>query len=425
MRCHADPLGGKLDPVSPGAINPPDFSLPAVHGVASGPGISPLRGVLVLASMLGLCGCVGPPGWLANNGPSAARVEQEPQATPPIPVIDISDEVARNLLKAQAHATFADTLASGGAPADLLLGPGDVLSVSVWEAPPAVLFGAGTVADQHSASTSRATTFPDQMVAADGTIDIPFAGTIVAAGRSARQVESEIVKRLSGKANQPQVLVSLSHNASSNVTIVGEVTQSMRMSLTAKGERVLDALAAAGGVRQPLGKITIQLSRGDAVHSMALDSIVQDYRQNVRLQNGDVLAALYQPLSFTALGATGKNDEINFEAQGITLAQALGRINGLQDARSDARGVFIFRFEDGKLVKSDGAPLPTTPDGTVPVVYRINLRDPRSFLIAQDFPIHNRDVIYVANAPSAELQKFLTIISTSVYSIYSVIHLNP
>jgi polysaccharide export outer membrane protein len=158
---------------------------------------------------------------------------------------------------------------------------------------------------------------------------------------------------------------------------------------------------------------------------MALDSIVQDYRQNVRLQNGDVLAALYQPLSFTALGATGKNDEINFEAQGITLAQALGRINGLQDARSDARGVFIFRFEDGKLVKSDGAPLPTAPDGTVPVVYRINLRDPRSFLIAQDFPIHNRDVIYVANAPSAELQKFLTILSSSVYSIYSVIHINP
>jgi multidrug efflux pump subunit AcrB len=54
---------------------------------------------------------------------------------------------------------------------------------------------------------------------------------------------------------------------------------------------------------------------------------------------GDVLAALYQPLSFTALGATGKNDEINFEAQGITLAQALGRVNGLQDARSDARGL--------------------------------------------------------------------------------------
>jgi polysaccharide export outer membrane protein len=376
----------------------------------------------MLAVLPMLASCV--PGWLANSGPSAARVAEEPQATPPIPVIEVSDDVARRLLKAQAQSTFADALPAVGSPSEVLLGAGDVVSVSIWEAPPAVLFGAGTVADEHSASTSRATTFPDQMVAADGTIDVPFAGTIQASGKSVRQIEEQITKRLAGKANQPQALVSVRHNASANVTVVGEVAQSLRMPLTSKGERVLDALAAAGGVRQPLGKITIQLSRGDQVHSMALDSIIQDYRQNVVLQGGDVLAALYQPLSFTALGASGKNDEINFEAQGITLAQALGRMNGLQDARSDARGVFIFRFEEGRLVPSAGTPLPTTADGTVPVIYRMNLREPRSFLIAQDFPIRNRDVIYVANAPSAELQKFLTMLSTAVYSIYPAINIS-
>jgi len=186
---------------------------------------------------------------------------------------------------------------------------------------------------------------------------------------------------------------------------------------------VLDAMAAAGGVRQPLGKITIQLSRGDQVISMPMDSVVQDARQNVMLEGGDVLAALYQPLSFTALGATGKNDEINFEAQGITLAQALGRVNGLQDPRSDARGVFIFRFEQPGLVKAGSQPLPQAPDGTIPVVYRMDLKDPRSFLIAQDFPMHDKDVLYVANASSAELQKFLAILSSAIYSVYSVIHL--
>jgi polysaccharide biosynthesis/export protein len=374
----------------------------------------------MFAALPVLAGCV--PGWLANSGPSAAKVTEEQQATPPIPVIEVSDDVARRLLQAQAHSSFADALSSVSSPAEVLLGAGDVVSVSVWEAPPAVLFGAGTVADQHSASTSRATTFPDQMVAADGTIDVPFAGAVQATGKSVRQVESEITSRLAGKANQPQALVTVRHNASANVTVVGEVAQSLRMPLTSKGERVLDALAAAGGVKQPLGKITIQLSRGDQVRSMALDSIIQDYRQNVVLQGGDVLAALYQPLSFTALGATGKNDEINFEAQGITLAQALGRMSGLQDARSDARGVFIFRFEEGRLVPSTGTALPTTPEGTVPVIYRMNLREPRSFLIAQDFPIRNRDVIYVANAPSAELQKFLTMLSTAVYSIYPAIN---
>ncbi len=350
----------------------------------------------------------------------------EKQANPQIPVIDINEEIARKLLGARARHSFAEALPPGAALPDMVVGPGDVLTISIWEAAPALLFGAASGAEPTgTAVTTRSMTLPDQMVAGDGTISVPFAGPIKAAGKSPHEVEAEIAARLRGKANQPQVLVGISKNATSNVTVVGEVTQSLRMPLTSKGERVLDALAAAGGVRQPLGKISIQLSRGDKVLTMPLDEIVQDPKQNIPLERGDVLAALYQPLSFTALGATGKNDEINFEAQGISLAQALGRVNGLQDARSDSRGVFIFRFEEPGLVQAGQHPLPTTPEGTVPVVYRLDLKDPGSFLVAQDFPMHNKDVVYVANASSAELQKFLTILSTAVYSIYGVIHVNP
>ncbi len=386
-------------------------------------------GGLALTMMLLLActsGCVSSSGWLAGSGPSRSQVVDEQQATPQIPVIDVNDEVARKLLAARARASFADALPPRTPSSELVLGPGDVLAVSIWEAAPAVLFGvSGGTETPAGAVSSRSTTLPEQMVAADGTISVPFAGLVQAAGKSPHQVEAEIAARLHGKANQPQVLVSVSHNVTSNVTVVGEVTQSLRMPLTAKGERVLDALAAAGGVRQPLGKITIQLSRADQVLTMPLDAIVQDPKQNVVLERGDVLAALYQPLSFTALGATGKNDEINFETQGITLAQALGRVNGLQDVRSDARGIFIFRFEQRALVTPGAQPLPTTPDGTVPVVYRLDLKDPRSFLIAQDFPMHDKDVMYVSNASSAELQKFLTILSTAVYSIYGVVHVTP
>lgn len=390
----------------------------------SGYGALGLNWALTMGLLACLSGCVGS-GWLAASGPSRTQVVDEKQANPQIPVIDVSDEVARKLLSARGHHSFAEALPGPASP-ELLLGPGDVVAISVWEAAPAVLFGASSSPDAIGAGvTTRSTAFPDQMVAGDGTISIPFAGLIKAAGKSPHEVEAEIASRLHGKANQPQVLVSVSRNVTSNVTVVGEVTQSLRMPLTAKGERVLDALAAAGGVRQPLGKVSIQLSRGDTVLTMPLDEIVRDPKQNVTLERGDVLAALYQPLSFTALGATGKNDEINFEAQGISLAQALGRVNGLQDPRSDARGVFIFRFEEHSLVQTGPHPLPSTPEGTVPVVYRLDLKDPRSFLIAQDFPMRNKDVMYVANASSAELQKFLTILSTAVYSVYGVIHINP
>jgi polysaccharide biosynthesis/export protein len=132
---------------------------------------------------------------------------------------------------------------------------------------------------------------------------------------------------------------------------------------------------------------------------------------------------LFQPLSFTALGATGQNAEIAFEAQGISLAQALARAGGVQDARSDARGVFVFRFEDANGVTDEQRAGPTTPDGKVPVVYRVDLTDPVSFLVAQSFPMRNRDVIYVANAPSAELQKFLNILTASIFSVQGLSNL--
>jgi len=52
--------------------------------------------------------------------------------------------------------------------------------------------------------------------------------------------------------------------------------------------------------------------------------------------------------------------------------------------------------------------------GPIPVVYSINLRDPASFFVTQNFPIENHDVIYVSNSPEAELQKFLRLIVTVV-----------
>jgi polysaccharide export outer membrane protein len=59
----------------------------------------------------------------------------------------------------------------------------------------------------------------------------------------------------------------------------------------------------------------------------------------------------------------------------------------------------------------------TTPEGKVPVVYEVNLKNPETFFVAQGFPVLNRDVLYVANSPGAELQKFLGIIMPAAYSV--------
>src|SRR5205085_12131179 len=130
------------------------------------------------------------------------------------------------------------------------------------EASPATLFATGTVDARGVPSTSRAVTMPEQMVGSDGTIAVPFAGRIRAAGRTLQQVEADIAAALKGKANAPEALVRLTRNLSSNVTVVGEVTTSTRVPLTPGNERLLDAIAAAAGVKQPVNKTTIQVTRG-------------------------------------------------------------------------------------------------------------------------------------------------------------------
>jgi polysaccharide export outer membrane protein len=163
------------------------------------------------------------------------------------------------------------------------------------------------------------------------------------------------------------------------------------------------------------------VTRGDIVHALPLDSVIRDPRENIPLQPGDVVTALYQSYHFTALGATGKSDEINFEAQGISLAQALARAGGVIDDRANAEGVFIFRFESG------GASGPVSTTGTTsekrPVIYRVNLRDPRTFFVAQNFPMEDNDVLYVANSAGAELQKFLNLLLSTVYPIQGAVTL--
>jgi polysaccharide export outer membrane protein len=214
----------------------------------------------------------------------------------------------------------------------------------------------------------------------------------------------------------------MTQNFSSNATVVGEVNKSTRVPLVPGNERLLDALAAAGGVKQPVDKTTIQVTRANSVYALPLETVIRDPLQNVKLLPGDVITALYQPYSFIALGATGKNEEVNFETQGITLAQALARAGGLIDQRSNARGAFIFRLEPKNAVDWPNQPVKATPEGLVPVVYRIDLLDPSSFFVMQSFPIENHDVLYVSNAPANELQKFLNLIFTVAYPIVTAAH---
>lgn len=220
-------------------------------------------------------------------------------------------------------------------------------------------------------------------------------------------------------ANQPQVMVRMVQNNAANVSVI-RAGNSVRMPLTAAGERVLDAVAAVGGSTANVQDTNVQLTRGNVVRTIALEDLVAHPRQNILLRRGDVVTMITNPSAFTSMGAVGHTQQIGFSVKGLSLAEAVGRMGGLQDYRADARGVFVFRYaplsELPPEKQSKWAERGYGDRAEIPVVYRLNLADANSMFWMQRFPVKDKDVVYVSNAPLAEVRKFLSFVFSPVVS---------
>jgi polysaccharide export outer membrane protein len=386
-----------------------------------------LRSALAACAAIALAAALPGCAQLGASGPSSKSINRAQASDPRIRIVNLDEPVTRGIIAASSIETFAKVFGDV-AQRNGLIAPGDTLDVSIWEAPPAVLFTSGRAVTPGGGMPTYASgsEFPGQMVDADGSITVPFAGRVRAVGRSPNEVAREIAARLSAKAHDPQAMVRISQNQGSDVTVVGDVATSRRIPLTTRNERLLDALAGAGGVRQPVDKVLIQITRGKTVAARPLGTIIRDPGENITLAPNDIITALFQPYSFQALGALGANAEVPIEGSGITLAQGIARVGGLQDQRANIKGVFLFRFEDPAALPpelSAGAPL--TPEGRVPVIYRIDMSDPATFFVMQSFPMRDKDILYVSNAPAVDFQKFVGLVSQLTFSIVGIVNNVP
>ena len=373
------------------------------------------RGMLLLCvSLLTACSS------LPTSGPSTRNVvalgQQSATAeVPEVELIDVNGAVAQSLYQAQVNQSFAqlgDGTSSIGA-----INIGDVLDITIWEAPPAVLFG-GALSSTGSGNAQQ-TKLPEQMVSSAGTISVPFIGDVSVLGKTPVQVQNIIKGRLKKMANQPQVMVRMVQNNAANVSVI-RAGNSVRMPLTAAGERVLDAVAAVGGSTANVQDTNVQLTRGNVVRTIALEDLVAHPRQNILLRRGDVVTMITNPSTFTSMGAVGHTQQIGFSVKGLSLAEAVGRMGGLQDYSADARGVFVFRYaplsELPPEKQSKWAEKGYGDRAEIPVVYRLNLADANSMFWMQRFPVKDKDVVYVSNAPLAEVRKFLSFVFSPVVS---------
>lgn len=296
--------------------------------------------------------------------------------------------------------------------AEPTIGVGDTVSVNIWEAPGGVLFASSAITSIPSTG-ARTSTVPDQVVGRDGAITVPFAGRVKVSGQTTRAVEDSIRKGLAGKTTDAQVVVNVARAVSSTVTVTGEVANSARVPLTVGGDRILDVIAASGGLRAPVNETYVELTRGQEIARIPLIRVTKEPRENIYLKANDILTLVRAPQKFLAYGATGNNSEIPFDADGITLAEALAKAGGLLDYRSDPGGVFVFRYEPSSMVQAiDPNSFLATAEPVVPVIYRLDLRNPEGFFLAQRFPIMNRDVVYVSSAPFTDMQKVMGIVNS-------------
>jgi polysaccharide export outer membrane protein len=357
---------------------------------------------------------------LPRVGPTADSVREEGEAMndPRFLVTNLDERVVSIVRRRAADASLSSFGAyRGGGAADTRIGTGDSISLTIWEAGAGGLFS-GSMAPERAGGGSRAASIPEQVVDRDGYIVVPYAGRVLARGRTPAQIQRSIEQALDGKAIQPQVLVTVPRPVSNTVTVIGDGSAAARLPISARGDRILDVIAIAGGIRTPIHETVVQLTRGSRSARVALARVTADPRENVFVRPGDLVTVMREPQTFMVYGATGRNAEIPMDAGDLTLAQALTKAGGLLDMRADPEGVFVFRYESPAIAQAIDQVSPAArAGGSVKVVYQLNMRDPNSLFVASKFPIFKGDFVYVSDSKYTDLQKIMQIFSLAVQPI--------
>jgi polysaccharide export outer membrane protein len=238
------------------------------------------------------------------------------------------------------------------APQDYLLGPGDILRISVFKNPDLSL---------------------DARVSEAGAIAYPLVGSVPVSGLTLPAAERKIGQMLKdgGFVLNPQVNILLTTALGNLVSVIGEVNTPGRYSLETAGGHLSGMLAAAGGIGQNGGDFVIVTgTRGGKPFRREID-IVKMYSSgntadDVDLFGGDTLFVNRAPM-FYIYGQVQKPGQVRLE-RGMTVMQALASGGGVT-GKGTSRGIVRHRRDATGKVKEEGVSL--------------------------DDDVHDQDVIYV------------------------------
>jgi polysaccharide export outer membrane protein len=246
---------------------------------------------------------------------------------------------------------------------------------------------------------------------------VPYGGEIRAAGLTPAELQSRITNSIANRAIQPQVIVSVLDRRSDDVSVTGDVNLSARFSIEPGGEQLLDAIARAGGPRFPTYESMVTLQRGGVSQQVLLADILNDPSQNIELYGGDSVIVTHEQRYFVTLGAVAQsttltqlNQRFPFDAESLTLAEAIARAGGMADSLANPASVFLFRFEKTSLLRQMGVAVPANAPERLPTVYRADFSNASTVFLANEFQMQNGDIIFISDSPLTAYQKYFSVI---------------
>jgi polysaccharide export outer membrane protein len=280
------------------------------------------------------------------------------------------------------------------------IGPGDVLTITVWEHPELTI----------PAGSYRTAAEGGNEVKADGTVFYPYAGNFPVAGLTTNEVKVVLENRLSSIIKKPQIDVRVASFNSQKVYVSGSVNQPGIVPITSTPLTLIDAISLLGGMADSASASNIILTRNNISSKISLTSLYQDGRwaENILLRNGDVIHVPSNDADkIFILGEVNRPSSIIMSSKGTSLAEALASASGINESRADIRGIYVLR-NMGITKNADGLPIYNA------TIYHLNTNSAVGFMLADNFPLETRDVVFVSPAPITRWNRFLSQLLPSI-----------
>lgn len=302
--------------------------------------------------------------------------------------------------QAQQGVSFNNALEEARNNYDYTVGKGDILNITVYNHPELTI----------PAGSMRSAEESGNWVHNDGTIFYPYIGKVEVAGLRVDQIREVIARRLSKYIESPQVDVTVASFRSQRIYVTGAVAQPGVLPVTNVPMTLIEAVGAAGGLTPHADWTDVTLTRGAEELRFNLRELYQngDTNQNILLKPNDILhIARNDRNKVFVLGEVGAPKSYIMGRNGMTLAEALADAGGLFEITADAEGIFVVRQAEGD-------------SGRIADVYQLNAKNATALVLAEQFQLQQRDIVYVTAAPITRWNRVINQILPSITGIYSL-----